>query len=94
MLLTQITNLQGQIQSDGASSSGVSRQPDTATVPQPVGVALNKPKTHVKKPVRYGIDETISYALVVAGEAPESYVDAMVCPEAQKWQDACDEETL
>lgn len=54
------------------------------------GVAPHREKRAIKKPIRYGIDESISYALVVAGEAPGSYEEAIGGEEAGKT--ACDEE--
>lgn len=50
------------------------------------------PKRNIKKTIRYGIDETISYALVVAGEAPETYTEAIASDDAKEWKKACDEE--
>ena len=56
----------------------VQRQPQATNLQDIArGVALHKPKCTVRKPVRYGIDETISYALITSNGDPETFEDAM-----------------
>ena len=42
----------------------------------PVGVALHKPQCTIRRPIRYGIDESISYALITANGDPKNYAEA------------------
>ena len=42
-----------------------------------VGVALHKTQHTIRRPIRYGINEAISYALITANEDPENYIEAM-----------------
>ena len=47
------------------------------------GVALHKLKRTVRKSVRYGIDETISYTLITSNEDSETFEEAM---ESLDWE--------
>ena len=42
-----------------------------------VGVALYKPQYTIRRPIRYGIDEAISYALITTNGDPKNYAKAM-----------------
>ena len=78
---------------------GTSDQEDVQEEPENVdlqdnlrGVALHKPKRNIQKPVRYGIDETISYALISASGDPETFEEAMDSSYARSWMQAMMEE--
>lgn len=82
-----------EIQPESNQEQGVSpgvSQPAQKHLPR--GVALQKSKRTIRKPVRYGFDNHISYALVAACEAPETYQEAMESPEKEWWKQAMDEE--
>lgn len=42
-----------------------------------IGVALHKSKRIIRQPKRYGFEETVSYALVIANEDSCTYEEAM-----------------
>lgn len=52
------------------------------------GIALKV----IKKPIRFGIDEIISYCLVQSGEGPSTHQEAMNSPEAENWKGAMESE--
>lgn len=53
--------------------------------PNPVEVALHKTKHTIHKPVRFGIDKTISFALITTNGDPESYKEAMKSLNHESW---------
>ncbi|XP_038975178.1 uncharacterized protein LOC120106276 [Phoenix dactylifera] len=55
-------------------------------------IAPHRPKRIIYKPVRYGIDETISYALITANGDPETFEEAMESSERKSWIQAMMEE--
>ena len=57
-----------------------------------VGVALHKPQHTVRRLVRYGIDEVISYALITINRDPENYTEAMKSEDHESWMQAMMEE--
>lgn len=82
---------------DGEGTSGSSDIPNQVEVSTPPGspeqergVALGKPKRKVKKPVRYGIDEVISYCHT--GDGPETPQEALSTPDSKRCKDAMDSE--
>ena len=58
----------------------------------PVGVALHKSQRSIRRLVRYGIDEVISYALITANGDPENYAEAMESEDHDSWMQAMMEE--
>ena len=52
-------------------------QPQTLGRDVPLGVALHKAQHTIRRPVRYGIDEVISYALITANGDLENYAEVM-----------------
>ncbi len=56
------------------------------------GVAPHKQKRIIFKPVRYGTDETISYALITANGDLEIFEDAIESSERESWIQAMMEE--
>lgn len=56
------------------------------------GTALYRTKRKIRKPTRYRVDESVSYALSYAQDCPSSYNDAMESNEKSKWQQAMNEE--
>ena len=58
----------------------------------PVEVALHKPQHTIRRPIKYGIDEAISYALITANRDPKTYVGAMKSEDQESWMEAMMEE--
>lgn len=75
--------VEGKMLEDKENLTPVEEPPqEEAPTPVPRGVALSKPK---RNPVRYGIDETISYALVTACDGPSNVREALEGPEKKEW---------
>ena len=55
-------------------------------------MALHKLKCTVHKPVRYGTDEMIFYALIIANNDPETFEEAMESFDRDSWMQAIMEE--
>ena len=55
-------------------------------------MALHKPKCTIRKSVRHGIDETISYALITANGDSETFEEVMESPNRESWMQAMMEE--
>ena len=55
-------------------------------------MALHKPQRTIQKSKRYGMDEVISYALVIVNEDPETFKKAMESLDNESWMQGMMEE--
>ena len=74
----------------GDRSQGV--QHDTAEQGTDTGITQHKPKRNVRPPVRYGFEDSLSYALVTANGDPYTYEEAMESRDRDRWVHAMAEE--
>ena len=81
-----------QVERTRTDDQGEEIQQERAGPRTDIGVALHKPKRTIRQPDRYGFEETLSYALVIANGDPYTYQEAIESQNRERWVQTMSEE--
>ena len=77
-----------QVERTQTDDRGGEVQQERARPRTDIGVALHKPKRSIRQPNRYGFEEMLSYALVIANGDPYTYQEAIESQDRERWVQA------